>query len=69
MYALNSGTLPINLANAFSQNRDAHRYNIYIILEINLILIYNQGEQILHLKRLNPKLAEEISYKYISKYS
>ena len=27
MYALNNGTLPINLANAFSQNRDIHRYN------------------------------------------
>ena len=26
-YALNSETLPINLAKAFSQNRDAHRYN------------------------------------------
>ena len=26
MYALNIGTLPINLANAFSQNRDVHRY-------------------------------------------
>ena len=32
MYALNSGTLPINLANAFSQNRDVHRYNTKIQL-------------------------------------
>ena len=27
MFALNNGTLPINLANAFFQNRDIHRYN------------------------------------------
>ena len=27
MYALNSGTLPINFANAFSENRDVHQYN------------------------------------------
>ena len=27
MYALDSGTLPINISNAFSQNRDVHRSN------------------------------------------